>query len=384
MVFDEVDTGIGGATAAAVGERLAAAGRRTSRCWWSRIRRRSRRVADRHWLIGKTATAATGEHRRAGARRQGPPRGNRPHAVGRQGHRGGARRRRPPDRRQVRRDRCRVPPRRRPRCPVEELTERQARAEHKRAGRGDRASRQALPRAGRARDLRRRLRRAAPAQRGDRGALSPSCVDTTAPSQQVGAAPATASPRSGTRVPMLSLDNAFAEEDLAGFVDRVRRFLDARPTASRAEIALRAEPKIDGLSISAALRARPLRPVGATRGDGTTGEDVTANLTHRRHPAEAERRKLPEVLEVRGEVYMERTREFEEMNERAGEQPASRSSPIRATPPRARCASSIPAITASGRCASSPMPGARPSRARGDPQRVSQAARRTGASGSIR
>ena len=102
-----------------------------------------------------------------------------------------------------------------------------------------------------------------------------------------------ASPRCATRVPMLSLDNAFTDEDVAEFVDRIRRFLrPRRTTRSR----FTAEPKIDGLSMSLRYEDGVLVS-GATRGDGAEGEDVTANVrTLDGHPAAAEGRGVPAVV----------------------------------------------------------------------------------------
>jgi DNA ligase (NAD+) len=130
------------------------------------------------------------------------------------------------------------------------------------------------------------------------------------PSARIGAAAAEGFGKVRHAVPMLSLDNAFEDEDVREFAGRVRRFLALAPDAA---IALVAEPKIDGLSIS--LRYENGRFVqGATRGDGTEGEDVTANLlTLPQLPrliADA-----PEVLEVRGEVYMTKA-DFMALNQR--------------------------------------------------------------------
>ncbi|HTH17719.1 MAG TPA: NAD-dependent DNA ligase LigA [Magnetospirillum sp.] len=119
------------------------------------------------------------------------------------------------------------------------------------------------------------------------------------PTMRVGATPAEGFGKVRHAVPMLSLDNAFEDEDVREFTNRIRRFLALAPDAP---IALVAEPKIDGLSIS--LRYEHGRFVqGATRGDGTEGEDVTANLlTLKQLPRVIEN--APAVLEVRGEVYM--------------------------------------------------------------------------------
>jgi DNA ligase, NAD-dependent len=130
------------------------------------------------------------------------------------------------------------------------------------------------------------------------------------PTAKVGAAPAEGFRKVRHAVPMLSLDNAFADDDVREFVNRIRRFLALAPDAA---IALVAEPKIDGLSIS--LRYEDGRFVqGATRGDGAEGEDVTANLlTLAALPREIE--DAPRVLEVRGEVYMTKA-DFLALNQR--------------------------------------------------------------------
>ena len=117
------------------------------------------------------------------------------------------------------------------------------------------------------------------------------------PSDRVGAAPASGFGKIAHAVPMLSLSNAFDDTDVAGFLDGVMRFLglDTPP-------AIVAEPKIDGLSLSLRYQNGKLKSA-ATRGDGKTGEDVTANVrTIKSIPETLER--APAVLEVRGEVFM--------------------------------------------------------------------------------
>jgi DNA ligase (NAD+) len=137
----------------------------------------------------------------------------------------------------------------------------------------------------------------------------PELIRPDSPSRRVGAAPAAGFAKVTHHVPMLSLENAFAEEDVRDFFAGVRNFF-RRPEdlalVAEDAIAVMAEPKIDGLS--AALRYEAGRLVlGATRGDGVTGEDVTANIrTITSVPTALRGKGWPDILEIRGEVYMER------------------------------------------------------------------------------
>ncbi len=138
----------------------------------------------------------------------------------------------------------------------------------------------------------------------------PALVRPDSPSARVGAAPAEGFGKVVHAQPMLSLENGFAEADIADFDARIRRYLNLAPDAP---LAYTAEPKIDGLSLS--LRYEGGRLVqAATRGDGSTGENVTANArTVADIPATLHG--APEILEVRGEVYM-RHADFAALNAR--------------------------------------------------------------------
>ncbi len=133
--------------------------------------------------------------------------------------------------------------------------------------------------------------------------------------QRVGAAPSARFAKVRHAVPMLSLDNAFAEQDVVDFVGRIRRFLRL---AEDEAIAFSAEPKIDGLSTSLRYEGGEL-VTGATRGDGNEGEDVTANIrTLKDVPQHLKGKRVPPVCEVRGEVYMTKAA-FLELNRKQAE-----------------------------------------------------------------
>jgi DNA ligase (NAD+) len=140
----------------------------------------------------------------------------------------------------------------------------------------------------------------------------PELQSRDSPTQRVGAAPSEAFAEVTHRVPMLSLANAFDDDDVAAFDRRVREGLGA------AEVEYACELKFDGLAVTLAYEDG-LFVQGATRGDGSVGEDVTPNLrTIRSIPLRLESRKAPRRLEVRGEVLMQR-RDFEAINRRAVE-----------------------------------------------------------------
>jgi len=144
-------------------------------------------------------------------------------------------------------------------------------------------------------------------------AAHPELVTSDSPTQRVGAAPSSAFAEVRHEVPMLSLANGFSDEEIGEFVRRIRTRLDLNADAS---LKFSVEPKFDGLAIS--LRYEDGKFVrGATRGDGETGEDVTANLrTIKQIPLKLHGKGWPTVIEVRGEVYMPRAG-FEKYNETA-------------------------------------------------------------------
>ncbi|MFC6490454.1 NAD-dependent DNA ligase LigA [Nitratireductor sp. GCM10026969] len=139
----------------------------------------------------------------------------------------------------------------------------------------------------------------------------PELVREDSPSRRVGAPVSEKFEKVRHKVPMLSLDNAFSDDDVIDFVARIRRYLKLEP---HAPVAMTAEPKIDGLSLS--LRYEGGRLVSAaTRGDGQVGENVTANARAVADIPNVLSGDFPEVIEVRGEVYMTH-RDFLALNER--------------------------------------------------------------------
>ncbi|WP_346839630.1 NAD-dependent DNA ligase LigA [Microbulbifer sp. SAOS-129_SWC] len=141
----------------------------------------------------------------------------------------------------------------------------------------------------------------------------PQLISPDSPTQRVGAEPLKAFAEVHHEVPMLSLDNAFNDEELQEFDRRVR---DRLNTSEPVEYAC--EPKLDGIAISILYR-NGLLERAATRGDGTTGEDITQNVrTIGSVPLRLLDNGVPEVLEVRGEIYMPKAG-FAELNRKAAE-----------------------------------------------------------------
>jgi DNA ligase (NAD+) len=200
-----------------------------------------------------------------------------------------------------------MPPRDLAKIPPEDLTPKQAKAEHARLG-GEIA----------AHDKRYYQQDAPTVSDADYDALRrryeaiearfPDLRTLESLSLRVGAAPTGRFAKVRHAVPMLSLANAFSEEDVAEFAERIRRFLKLPEDEP---LVFTAEPKIDGLSMSLRYENGAL-VTGATRGDGTEGEDVTANIkTLKEVPQELKGKGVPEICDVRGEVYMTKAAFFE-------------------------------------------------------------------------
>lgn len=172
----------------------------------------------------------------------------------------------------------------------------------------------------------------------------PHLVRADSPSLKVGAAPAEAFAKVEHRRPMLSLSNVFSEGEVQEFLQRIRRFLGL---PEHEPIACTCEPKIDGLSFSATYeRGRYVK--GATRGNGAVGEDITNNLaTVLGWPRQMQGEHIPELIEIRGEVYMDKG-DFLALNERR----AAEGEPLFANPRNAAAGSLRqldPSITAARR-----------------------------------
>ncbi len=141
----------------------------------------------------------------------------------------------------------------------------------------------------------------------------PELLSEDSPTQRVGSTPLSQFEQVKHRVPMLSLNNAFSLEELEDFDRRVKSRLEADDDT---DIAYVAEPKLDGLAVSLRYENGVLVQ-GATRGDGSTGENVTENVrTIAMLPLKLQGKKIPAVLEVRGEVFMDQ-KAFEGINAEA-------------------------------------------------------------------
>ncbi|MBW8309900.1 MAG: NAD-dependent DNA ligase LigA [Candidatus Paracaedibacteraceae bacterium] len=144
------------------------------------------------------------------------------------------------------------------------------------------------------------------------------------PSKRVGAPVSKGFKKVKHRVPMLSLENAFTLEDVTNFFERVGRFLSLAPAQTFAVVA---EPKIDGLSAALHYQNGKLR-LAATRGDGSEGEDITANVRQiATVPQVLQGKNIPESLEVRGEIYMNRSDFFNLNHQRVQEGEAEFANP---------------------------------------------------------
>ena len=143
-------------------------------------------------------------------------------------------------------------------------------------------------------------------------AAHPTLITADSPTQRVSGTPRAGFGEVVHRVPMLSLDNAFTEEDVVAFDRRIHERLGATE-----ELEYVAEPKLDGLAVTV-IYHQGLLERAATRGDGVRGEDVTVNVRTIRAVPQRLRGAVPRLLEARGEVFMPLAR-FERMNARARE-----------------------------------------------------------------
>src|SRR6266853_3080970 len=135
----------------------------------------------------------------------------------------------------------------------------------------------------------------------------PQLVSPDSPTQRVGGKPLQAFAQIAHRMPMLSLDNTYSEEEVANFYKRISRLLPDE------KISVVIEPKIDGVAVSLLYENRRLHHA-ATRGDGSVGDDITQNIKTIRSIPERLHGSAPKVFEVRGEVYMDK-HGFEKLNE---------------------------------------------------------------------
>lgn len=145
---------------------------------------------------------------------------------------------------------------------------------------------------------------------------NPHLITNDSPTQRVGAAPLGKFKQIKHKLPMLSLSNAFNEEDLNNFERRVLELLKANANQESGRVEFVAEPKLDGVAVSLFYQNGVLI-YGATRGDGETGEDITHNVrTIKSIPLKLLGESYPKVLEVRGEIFMPKSA-FNALNERA-------------------------------------------------------------------
>ena len=202
-----------------------------------------------------------------------------------------------------------------PDTPVAKLTEKEAKAELKKLGEAIRQADAAYyqedaPEITDAEYDKLRLRL------GEIEARFPELKRADSPSESVGSAPTGTFGKVKHLKPMLSLDNIFSDEEVTDFLARVRRFLNLKADE---EVAVTAEPKIDGLSCNL-LYEDGVLVKAATRGDGAEGEDVTENVrTLKDVPEKLKGRGIPGRIEVRGEIYM-RMADFEKFRDREAEE----------------------------------------------------------------
>lgn len=130
----------------------------------------------------------------------------------------------------------------------------------------------------------------------------PELIEQNGPSQTVGSQPTSGLKKIKHRVPMLSLDNVFNGEEFQDFINRIQRYLDLKPLDLE-HLTFVAEPKIDGLSINLTYE-KGILTQASTRGDGAVGEDVTANIKTISSLPQQLTGNVPDVMEIRGEVYI--------------------------------------------------------------------------------